>query len=167
MLSTFLLIGILLLVVNFIFVFFIQEDNSFAKFPGIISFALFAVFSGYMIIDVLSVTPEIVLVKDVKPGVHAPVKAPAIGNQHALTPEEILTKELMEKNQERQEKGQRVMLLCLFMSLMILQSIYAIIAALVGIKLLPYMKEFYRRIIVIHGILVLIFGAVEYVLRHL
>jgi hypothetical protein len=166
MISTFLLIGILLLVVNFIFVFFIQEDNSFAKFPGIISFALFAVFSGYLILDVLSVTPEIV-VKDVKPGVHVPVKIPAIGNQHALTPDEIRSKELMEKDQAIQERGQRVMLLCLFMNLMILQSIYAIIAALVGIKLLPYMKEFYKRIIVVHVILVVIFGAVEYVLRHL
>jgi hypothetical protein len=159
--------GAVLMFLNFVLVFFIRDEKSFSRFPGTIFVVMFIILIGYLLYLFTSTD-------GLSPRAYDPRGKPVqstkldlkIGKVKPETQAEVLAREEVEQEEEEGIRILKIQNICLLVNLLILQSLYAAIAAVIGMKVVPFMKRYYAGFIMLYILMIAMAGSAEYIITH-
>jgi hypothetical protein len=148
------ILGLVLLGLNFCLVYFIRTERSFIVFPGLIYTVLFLGFGAYLLYQVNSLAPEQTSVKKrprkqktmVSPRAHADEHA----EQYALAQVEF------QKAEKESKIRGMIESVCFLINLLGIQAILSGISAFAGAKVIPVEKRYHYSFLGLYAGLMLI-----------
>jgi hypothetical protein len=150
--SSFLICCFGLLIISSLLVYFIRPSRTFGIYPGAISVVLFLILGSYLIYMIFSTNPGAPpKIKDYKTSVFL----------------KKYTKDQIYNVREIQNKMDSYLANIEFLiNLLIFQSLVCIASAIVGFKIVPVRRSYYRWLLVLHSILIPALCAAEYLMYH-
>jgi hypothetical protein len=144
--SSFLICCFGLLIISSLLVYFIRPSRTFGIYPGAISVVLFLILGSYLIYMIFSTNPGAPpKIKDYKTSVFLKIY----------------------NVREIQNKMDSYLANIEFLiNLLIFQSLVCIASAIVGFKIVPVRRSYYRWLLVLHSILIPALCAAEYLMYH-
>ncbi|MFI5148342.1 MAG: hypothetical protein ACHQRM_01305 [Bacteroidia bacterium] len=143
-------IGIILLIVNGLLVYFIRGPRTFGVFPGIVFLVLFLSFGAYMIVTIAGLKPDVSIGKNGKE-----VSSGILSEGKAMT----LPEEKARRNMES------LAMTADFLALMLIQDFFALVAAVIGWKVVKVERNYYTGFASLYIALFLLISAASYIVH--
>ncbi|HEV7229711.1 MAG TPA: hypothetical protein VGO45_00200 [Bacteroidia bacterium] len=144
-----------LLLISFLLVYFIRSSRTFAIYPGTVSVLLFLTLGGYLMYMIFTTNPGAPpRIKDYKTSLFLK-KYAKDQNTYIYRTREI------QDNMDNYLSN-----IAFLVDLLVFQSVVCIVAAIVGMKMVPARKSYYRWALTLHVFLIPALFAAEYLMYH-